>query len=46
MKEICRGCCGQHVGEVKEVYVVGWGDFKYCQNAIEIDRNKGLTVII
>ena len=49
----CEGMCEQHRGEVKQVKVWGggylpddtyWGAFWYCENAIEIDRNKKFIV--
>lgn len=44
----CKGECkefGKCVGEVKKVYVVGWGYFNYCETAIETDRLRGFTII-
>lgn len=46
----CEGTCWEyadsgHSGEVKEVYVVGWGYFHYCEEAIREDIRRGLKVI-
>ena len=40
----CAGSCEEHKGEVKEVYVKGWGYFYYCEEAIEEDKRRGLIV--
>jgi len=46
----CEGACKHHVGPIQRVHVVGhghdWGEFWYCQNAIEEDRRRGFTVTI
>lgn len=48
----CGGGCerelGGHRGEVKFVHVydanVDWGNFWYCEAAIECDKERGFTV--
>lgn len=40
----CEGACDEHLGEIKEVEVTGWGTFLYCQNAINEDKRRGLIV--
>jgi hypothetical protein len=49
----CEGSCfwsGECEGEIKEVHVTSndydWGNFKYCQTAIRVDRDNGLLVEI
>ena len=44
-KKQCQGACEEHVGEVREVFVQGWGYFDYCETAIAEDRKRGLIVI-
>lgn len=52
MRMKCEGQCEQHIGRVVRVEVFdnvtmkSWGDFDYCQQAIEDDRAKGFTVKI
>ena len=41
---ICDGSCDPHVGPVTLVRVLGWGEFRYCEAAIEEDRRRGLIV--
>lgn len=41
----CEGSCKEHKGEVKEVYIKGWGHFHYCEEAIEEDKRRGLIVV-
>lgn len=55
MTHECEGSCdehGRHVGEVQKCHVFGppphshgWGEFHYCETAIEIDRERGLIVL-
>ena len=47
----CDGRCSINqgcVGEIQRVRVSGrgeyWGEFNYCQTAIDIDRGNGLIV--
>ena len=40
----CDGSCAEHRGEVRDVSVQGWGDFRYCEEAIDEDRRRGLNV--
>lgn len=45
----CDGACESHVGEVVTVHVetvsgYDWGEFDYCESAIEEDRRRGLIV--
>lgn len=42
----CDGACTEHKGEVKPVYVRYWGNFFYCEEAIEEDTRRGLEVEI
>jgi hypothetical protein len=51
----CNGAChdcGDCVGEVKRVEVLdgsgdkSWGEFNYCEKAIEIDTKNGFRVVI
>lgn len=46
----CEASCKQHTGDVLRVHVWGamhdWGEFWYCDTAIEEDRQRGLTVEI
>jgi len=53
MKLKCEGGCFEDrtcLGEVVTVHVEhpnhDWGNFNYCQTAIEEDRSRGLTVTI
>jgi CO dehydrogenase/acetyl-CoA synthase beta subunit len=41
----CDGACEHHEGDVRTVLVRGWGNFNYCQAAIDEDRRRGLWVI-
>jgi len=49
MKGVCSGSCEQHIGEIQEVIIHGFGkpyhDY-YCQFAIEYDRMNGFDVEI
>ena len=40
----CDGSCEEHLGEVRQVFVKGWGTFNYCDTAIEQDKKDGFTV--
>jgi len=44
----CQGGCEKHVGAVRKVHVgdgfKDWGEFWYCEAAIERDRGQGFTV--
>jgi hypothetical protein len=40
----CDGACEHHMGDVRAVTVGRWGDFNYCQSAINEDRARGLVV--
>ena len=45
----CDGACKEHVGQIKRVHVIDprgydWGEFFYCENAIKIDRERGMKV--
>jgi hypothetical protein len=40
----CDGACEHHEGDVRTVTVGGWGNFNYCQSAINEDRRRGLVV--
>jgi hypothetical protein len=47
----CDGSCNSNktcAGEIVRVHVFGgwtdWGEFNYCQHAIQEDRKAGLTV--
>ena len=46
----CDGSCDKHVGEVRRVHVIhpahDWGEFWYCDTAIDEDRRRELTVEI
>jgi len=49
----CQGICGMHnrcVGEVKKVHVEDfykdWGEFYYCDYAIQFDESNGFTVTV
>jgi len=42
----CEGACEEHQGEVREVHVLCWGKFFYCEEAIVEDRRRGLYVTI
>lgn len=46
----CEGSCEEHRGEVVRVKVTDtgkdWGEFDYCQEAIEEDKRRGLEVHI
>jgi hypothetical protein len=50
-KHECEGNCEEHVGKVMWVRVMDlsngtdWGNFYYCQTAIEDDRRDGLLVV-
>lgn len=37
-------CDGQHEGDIKPVWVVGWGRFNYCDKAIRLDTERGFNV--
>lgn len=45
---ICQGSCDPHEGAVRTVRVVhpnhDWGDFQYCDTAVEEDRSRGMEV--
>jgi len=51
---MCEGACVElengHSGIDKLVHVIDedsghdWGNFVYCENAIKIDKDRGLTV--
>jgi len=44
----CEGSCAKHAGVVRKVHVwhgyKDWGEFWYCEAAIEIDRARGFTI--
>lgn len=48
----CDGACENHIGDVIAVNVVDqkdgrdWGDYNYCEAAIEEDRDAGFAVTI
>jgi len=42
----CDGACEEHTGEVKVVNVHNWGNFNYCESAIEEDTHRGLIVTV
>ena len=49
----CEGACKEHQGEVRRVEVKcqghpegTWGVFRYCDEAIEEDKRRGLNPII
>jgi len=42
----CQGVCDEHSGNVHLVEVDGWGQFRYCEAAIEEDRARNFTVSI
>ena len=49
-KLICDGSCEEHTGIVRRVNVsdkgFDWGEFNYCETAIQEDINRGLNVKI
>lgn len=46
----CDGDCEEHTGARQTVHVThpptkkDWGNFVYCQSAIEVDKRRGLAV--
>lgn len=49
MREIkCEGSCEEHKGDVKRVHVwygsKDWGEFDYCDQAIEEDERRGMQI--
>jgi hypothetical protein len=51
MDKQCEGSCGKHVGNVVRVHITNqrgydWGEFNYCEKAIETDIKQGLDVEI
>lgn len=46
----CEGNCDEHFGFVKQVKVYDpriskdWGEFRYCETAIDADRSAGFVV--
>jgi hypothetical protein len=46
----CEGECEEHIGALKRVNVIhpehDWGEFIYCESAIEEDISRGLIVKI
>ncbi len=46
----CEGSCEEHRGQVVRVKVTDigkdWGEFDYCEEAIEEDERRGLDVKI
>jgi hypothetical protein len=46
----CEGACSKHVGQIQRVQVkdprnqYDWGDFWYCEAAIEEDTERGFAV--
>ena len=48
----CQGGCeydGGHRGEVRRVHVhapqgIDWGEFDYCERAVEIDKERKMDV--
>lgn len=43
-RQECEGSCIEHTGEVIRVMVSGWGEFNYCEAAIQEDIRRGLSV--
>jgi hypothetical protein len=48
-EKFCEGSCEKHIGEVRRVHVYGkngydWGEFDYCDTAINEDINRGMTI--
>lgn len=45
---VCEGSCAEHTGALKRVHVHhpnhDWGEFTYCDEAIEEDKRRGLSV--
>jgi hypothetical protein len=52
MTNECFGSCEEHIGKVQYVSVkdpktgYDWGEFYYCEDAIECDTKNGLIVTI
>jgi len=52
MTNECFGSCEKHIGKVQYVSVkdpktgYDWGEFYYCEDAIECDTKNGLIVTI
>lgn len=42
----CEGSCENHTDGLYRVYVLTWGKFVYCENAIAEDRKRGLQVLV
>ncbi len=47
----CDGACEEHIGDVRRVHVQintghDWGEFNYCEAAIDEDRARGLIVAL
>ena len=48
---LCDGDCSEHEGEVRKVHVKhlnpfhDWGEFNYCEKAIEKDSADGFEVV-
>lgn len=46
---LCEGSCEEHSGNIRSVHVTGqnghdWGVFMYCEEAINEDQRRGLSV--